>query len=198
MAIFRPEVKQGNKFTGLCKCAIVGFEDKSGSFDWADMMIEVSVLQENQEWPRTFNVSGTLEKDASGKITGGNALNRIYAFFDVIGCKAGLNTDGSWEDEAGSTIDDIAEYLTARFAKDKETVDTFGYYAYFYKEQPKKIGAKPWVKVMPMLAPTNNEGEAKIMDSVKWRKSKGFLKEFDDTATPVESADLGLSALDNL
>ena len=189
MGIFRP-VTKSNKFTGLCKCAIVGFEDKSGSFDWADMMIEVSVLQEGQEWPRTFNVSGTLEKDASGLITGGNALTRLYAFFDTIGCKAGLTTAGNWEDDNGNDIDDIAEYLTSRFAQDESNPTSFDYYAYFYKEQPKKIGAKPWVKVMPMLAPTNNEGEAKIMDSVKWRKSKGFLKEFDDTATPVESADL--------
>ena len=199
MAIFRPEAKKtGKQFTGICECAIVGFEDKTGMFDWADLMIEVSVLQKNQEWPRTFNVSGTLEKDANGKIIGGNALTRLYAFFDVIGCKAGLTTSGTWEDENGETIRDFVEYLEARFSQDSANVTSHNYCAYFYKEQPKKIGQKPWVKVMPMLALNNNEGKAKITDSVEWRKSKGFLKEFDDTAAPVESADLGLSALDNL
>ena len=51
---------------------------------------------------------------------------------------------------------------------------------------------------MPMLTRANKEGEQNIMQSVEWRKSKGFLKEWDETMAPTESADIGLGALENL
>ena len=54
MPIFRPEIKQssGNKFTGVCKFAILDFEDKSGLFDWADLYLEVEVKREDSEYSR--------------------------------------------------------------------------------------------------------------------------------------------------
>ena len=94
---------------------------------------------------------------------------------------------------------DIEEYLTSRYAQDETSDDlSFDYYAYYYKEAPKTPGGKSYVKVMPLLTKATNEGEAQIMSSVDWRKKNGYLKEYVEGATPVETADIGLSALDNL
>ena len=199
MALFKPAVKTGARYTGLCKSAIVGFTDKSGQFQYGDLLLEVSLMQEGQEWPRTMSIMGVIEKDSKGVATGGNAFKRLYDFFGTIGCKAGLNLKGDWEDEDGNPITDIEEYLTSRYAQDETSDDlSFDYYAYYYKEAPKTPGGKSYVKVMPLLTKATNEGEAQIMSSVDWRKKNGYLKEYVEGATPVETADIGLSALDNL
>ena len=81
MAIFKPEMKEstgGNKFTGICKFAIINFEDKSGMFDWADLYLDVEVKQEHSDYSRKLQIKGSFEKDSSGNITGGiwnNAAN---------------------------------------------------------------------------------------------------------------------------
>lgn len=94
MAIFKPEIKEstgGNKFTGICKFAIINFEDKSGMFDWADLYLDVEVKQEHSDYSRKLQIKGSYEKDSAGNITGGSVLKRLYTFFDAIGCKAGVN-----------------------------------------------------------------------------------------------------------
>ena len=200
MALFKPATKKGTRYTGLCKSAIVGFEDRSGQYEFGDLLLEVHLKQEGQEWPRKMSIMGVIEKDpTTNVVTGGNAFTRLYAFFEAIGCKAGLNIKGDWEDENGDVITDIAEYLTARYAQDANAKDlNFDYYAYYYKEAPKGPNKKSYVRVMPMLTRANKEGEQNIMQSVEWRKSKGFLKEWDETMAPTESADIGLGALENL
>ena len=101
MAIFKPEVKEfsgDNKFLGVNQFAIIDFEDKSGMFDWADLYLEVEVKQEFSDYTRKLQIKGSFEKDSKGKITGGSVLKRMYTFFEAIGCSAGLNVDGKWED----------------------------------------------------------------------------------------------------
>ena len=65
MGIFRPETSEsngaGNKFTGVCKFAIVDFEDKSGMFDWADLFLEVEVKQEHSDYTRKLQIKGSFE-----------------------------------------------------------------------------------------------------------------------------------------
>ena len=98
MAIFKPEgTSSFGNFTGICEFGILEFTDKSGTFDWADIFLEVKVKQKDSDYDRTLQIKGSLEKE-NGKITGGSVLKRMYHFFDQIGCGAGINVDGEWED----------------------------------------------------------------------------------------------------
>ena len=200
MAIFKPAMTEstgGNKFTGICKFAVISFADKSDMFDWADLYLEVEVKQEHSDYTRKLQIKGSFEKDASGNITGGTVLKRLYNFFDAIGCTAGLNVKGEWEAEDGTKIDNIVEYLNKGASDgDVETVSSYRYLAYFYKEQPKKPGAKSYVNVWPKVYWASDENTAKLQSDIDWLKSKGYLKELsDEVATaPAMSGD-GLSNL---
>ena len=200
MAIFKPAMTEstgGNKFTGICKFAVISFADKSDMFDWADLYLEVEVKQEHSDYTRKLQIKGSFEKDASGNITGGSVLKRLYNFFDAIGCTAGLNVKGEWEAEDGTKIDNIVDYLNKGASDgDVETVSSYRYLAYFYKEQPKKPGAKSYVNVWPKVYWANDENTAKLQSDIAWLKSKGYLKELsDEVATaPAMSGD-GLSNL---
>lgn len=200
MAIFKPAMTEstgGNKFTGICKFAVISFADKSDMFDWADLYLEVEVKQEHSDYTRKLQIKGSFEKDASGNITGGSVLKRLYNFFDAIGCTAGLNVKGEWEAEDGTKIDSIVDYLNKGASDgDVETVSSYRYLAYFYKEQPKKPGAKSYVNVWPKVYWASDENTAKLQSDIDWLKSKGYLKELsDEVATaPAMSGD-GLSNL---
>lgn len=202
MAIFRPEgvdiTNVGNKFTGICKFAIIGFEDKSGMFDWADLYIEAEVKQEHSDYSRKLQIKGSFEKDSAGNITGGSVLKRLYTFFDAIGCKAGINVKGEWEDEEGKEIDDIVAFLN-KGASDGSTIEDvtrYPYIAYFYKEQPKKPGAKSYTTVWPKVYIHSEMNKAKLKKDIDWLKGKGYLKELTDEVAnaPAMSGD-GLANL---
>lgn len=47
MAIFRPESgsSSNNSFYGICEVAIIGFEDRSSEFKWADIYLDIEVKQ---------------------------------------------------------------------------------------------------------------------------------------------------------
>ena len=186
MAIFKPEINTGftnesNKFLGINKFAIIGFEDKSELFDWADLLLEVEIKQEFSDYTRKLQIKGSFEKE-NGKIVGGSVLKRMYSFFDAIGCKAGLNVDGTWEDEKGDNIDDITSHLSMFEANPipGADIDTYPYIAYFYKEQPKKAGAKSYTVVWPKVYVDSEANRKKLKSDVDWLKGKGYLKELSD------------------
>ena len=200
MAIFRPEMSSGSSFYGICEIALNNFEDKSSQFDWADIFINVTVNQKDSEYTRDIKIAGSLEKDGGGNITGGSVLKRMYVFFDAIGCKAGLNVKGEWEDADGKPIEDIASYLDALFgqvAMPDAGLD-YNYLAYIYKEKPKKDGDKAWTRTYHKIYSNNETNKAKLEDDVKWLKGKGVIKEATDL--PVQQAGNSLqgSGLANL
>ena len=202
MAIFKPEVKEfteTNKFTGVCKFAIMGFTNKSGMFDWADLYLDVEVKQEHSDYTRSLQIKGSFEKDSSGNITGGSVLKRLYTFFEAIGCTAGVNVKGEWEDEKGDKIEDITEYLNDKFVAegDKDYEPTsYPYIADFYKEQPKKVGAKAYTTVWPKVYRFTEDNQVKLTKDITWLKGKGYLKELTDEVAnaPTMSGD-GLANL---
>jgi hypothetical protein len=200
MAIYRPAMTEstgGNKFTGICKFGIVGFEDKSGMFDWADLYLEVEVKQEHSDYSRKLQIKGSFEKDSSGNITGGSVLKRLYNFFDAISCTAGLNVKGEWETEEGHKIENIANYLNERGVDGSvDDMPVYRYLAYFYKEQPKKPGAKSYVNIWPKVYLASEENHGKLKKDIDWLKGKGYLKELSDEVqqAPVMNGD-GLSNL---
>ena len=116
MAIFKPENKSTpSGFLGPIEVGIIGFTDRSGEYDWADVFIEVELSVKNSEYSNKMSILGRLDKDSNGDIVGGSVLNRMYKMFEAMGCQAGLNVKGAWEDEHGNAIENIGSFLSERY-----------------------------------------------------------------------------------
>jgi hypothetical protein len=195
MAIFKPEMKETKStgFLGPIEVGIVGFTDRSSDFDWSDIFIEVELSVKDSEYTNRMSILGQLDKDATGKISGGHVLKRMYKFFDAIGCTAGINLDGKWEDNDNKEIKDIATFLNERFTTSSEK-----YVAYAYKKKPKP-GKKVYTEVYPRLYPNTDSGKNQCLSDVAWLKGKGIIREADANDMPQQSsAPLADSALNNL
>jgi hypothetical protein len=197
MAIFKPESKGSfTDFTGICEFGLLEFTDKSENFDWADLFIEIKVKQKNSEYDRVLQIKGEFDKE-KGKITGGSVLKRIYHLFEQIGCTAGLNVDGGWEDSDGESIEDIAKYLNDNFLKPNDSYEPpMDYLGYFYKEQPKVPGGKSYTRIYSKIYQKSDKNKEELINDIKWMKSKGYLKELSDE--PTKSASMSGSGLANL
>ena len=194
MAIFKPEdTSTGSSYLGIVEVGIVGFEDKSDLFDWADIFIEVELSIKNSEYTNRMAILGEFDKDTKGQITGGSVLKKLYRFLDMVGCNAGLTIDGKWEDEDGNVIENIATYL-----KDRYCTKTEPYIAYLYKKKPKP-GKKIYTEVYPRLYVNDATGKAACQKDTAWLKSKGHIKEATETdMIPNSDENLASSALNNL
>ena len=178
MAIFKPESSGSfTDYLGICEIALMSFTDKSKDFEWADIFIEVTVKQKGSDYDKPLQIKGSLERE-NGVVTGGSVLKRMYHFFEQIGCSAGINVQGNWEDENGDEIKDIASYLNEKFAcisMPDSPPDSYPYIAYFYKEQPKVPGGKSYTRVFTKAYQNKDENKAKLENDVNWMKSKGYL-----------------------
>ena len=138
MAIVKPKISSGgNKFYGVCEATIIGYEDKSAKFDWADVFIEVEVRLKDSEFTKKMQICGELERTGE-EVTGGSVLNRMYKFFDAIDCKAGINLKGDFEDEDGTLIlwKGIIHSLVSHMATDK--IRSLGLKAMLKWKEPKR------------------------------------------------------------
>ena len=194
MAIFKPESKgTPSGFLGPIEVGIIGFTDRSGEYDWADVFIDVELSVKNSEYSSKMSVLGRLDKDSKGDIIGGSVLNRMYKMFEAVGCNAGLTIKGLWEDEEGNKIDDIGKFLTERYTTTSEQ-----YTVYAYKKKPKP-GKKVYTEIYPRFYELNETGTKKCLDDVKWLKERGVIKEADASDMPQQTdAPLADSALNNL
>jgi len=180
MALYKPTKSEnpGVNFYGICDIAILGFEDKSDQFDWADIYLDVTIKQRGSDYTKSIRINGSFDKGPDGSISGGSVINRLYHFFDVLGVKAGINAKGGWETEDGQPIDDIAGYLTDNHGIGLETEPKdFPYLAYVYKEKPKQPGGKVFTRVHHKINNNTPEGKKKLTDDMNWMRSKGYLKE---------------------
>ena len=203
MALFKPEVTT-NSFNGICACNIISIEDKSDLFDWSDIYLQITVLQDGSKYTRNANIVGGFEKDEKGNITGGAVIKRMYTFFAALNCNAGINIKGEWEDDKGTKIDNIADYLSKYTIEwNGDSAGTDGkYLAYFYKQEPKKPGKQAYNVAHHKLYPAGGDSRNKLQNDIDWMKSKGYLKEVTEqemqTVMTIDDDKLGLSALDNL
>ena len=204
MAIFRPQGSNsaGSSFYGVCEITILGVEEKSADFEWADIYLDIEIKQKGSDYTKQLRIAGDLEKDTNGKITGGSVLKRMYNFFDIIGEKAGLTVDGTWEDENGNAIDNIANYLNQRHVAPvmPDSDPDFDYLAYVYKEKPKEKGGKVYSRVFHRLQRNDDKGRQTLESDVKWFKDKGFLKEATeaDISTPKQNVEMSSEGIGNL
>lgn len=200
MALFKPEVvKNTSGFLGVQEMGIIEFTDKSADYDWADVFIQIEVAIPNSQYTNTIDIKGSLEKNVVGEITGGSVLKRLYNIFETIGCTAGINLQGDWEDESGNEITNIAEYLNKRFAEgtpSETQVIPFNYVGYMYKVQNKKT-KKVYTDIYPKLCSNSDKGKQELDSYINWMDKKGYLKEYKETdksSTPSVTQ----AALDNL
>ena len=204
MAIFRPQGSSstGNSFYGICEIAILGVEDKSSNFEWADIYLDIEVKQKGSDYTKQLRIAGELEKDTNGKISGGSVLKRMYNFFDIIGEKAGLTVDNKWEDEDGNAIDNIASYLNQSHvgAVMPDTEPDFNYLAYVYKDKPKEKGGKVYTRVFHRIQNNDEKGRQSLASEVKWFKDKGFIKEAteSDISAPKQNVEMSSEGIGNL
>tara|TARA_R100000808_G_C2114089_1_gene127273 strand:+ start:224 stop:835 length:612 start_codon:yes stop_codon:yes gene_type:complete len=203
MALFKPEETKTNSFNGICECTIVDIQDKSAQFDWADIYLQVTLLQNGSKYTRNANIVGGFDKEPNGNVTGGSVIKRMYSFFEAINCNAGINIKGEWEDAEGNKIDDIATFLSKYTTEwDGEKAGTDGkYLAYFYKQAPKKPGKQAYNVAHYKIYPNGGNCKEQLQKDIDWMKSRGYLKEDTGEAQPVNSVDsdeLGSLALDNL
>jgi hypothetical protein len=199
MAIFKPEASNGTFIEnhGICEFGLLEFRDKSGEFDWADLFIEVLVKQKDSEYDRVLQIKGSYEKEGN-KIVGGSVLKRMYQFFDEIGCEAGIDIDGNWEDEKGNAIKDIAKYLNDNFITgNSETYEpNMDFIGYFYREHPKVPGGKSYSRVWNKIYKNKDENKPRLEKDVNWMKSKGYIKEITDEV--LQKTEMSGSGLSNL
>ena len=200
MAIFKPESNGSyTSFLGYCEFGILEFRDKSKDFDWADIYIEMRVKQKGSDYDRPLQIKGSLEKEGNaGTVSGGAVLKRMYHFFEQIGCSAGINVKGEWEDENGKKIKNIASYLSDKFlsAVIPGTNPSYNYLGYFYKETPKVPDGKVYTRVFTKVYQNKEGNKAKLSSDVQWMKSKGYLKEMADEVQV--NTDISGSGLANL
>tara|TARA_R110002020_G_scaffold25443_4_gene82827 strand:- start:1440 stop:2024 length:585 start_codon:yes stop_codon:yes gene_type:complete len=194
MAIFKPKTSSTpSGFLGPIEVGIIGFTNRSGEYDWADIFIEVELSVKNSEYSNKMSILGRLDKDSNGQILGGSVLKRMYNMFDAIQCPAGLNLDGKFEDEEGNSIEDIGEYLNKSYTTKGEQ-----YTVYAYKKKPKP-GKKVYTEIYPRLYPLGQGAVDQCLKDVAWLKSKGVIKEADESDMPQQNeSTLAATALDNL
>ena len=200
MALFKPEETKTNSFNGICECTIVDIQDKSAQFDWADIYLQVTLLQNGSKYTRNANIVGGFDKEPNGNVTGGSVIKRMYAFFAAINCDAGINIKGEWEEANGDKIDSIVEYLNQFVTKwDGESSGSDGkYLAYFYKQAPKKPGKQAYNVAHYRMYPNGGNCKEQLQKDIDWMKSKGYIKEYDEEVKEVALEDLSSLALDNL
>lgn len=177
MPRFRPNTNTGgSNFLGFLEGQIVDFIDRQSEFDWADVFIDVIFKIPNSQYPVTYSLKGTYDREDDGKIKSCSLLNRVYYLFDAIGFKGGPNTEGVWEDEAGNKIDNIETHLSSNFAKSTDS-DKYPYGIFVYKEWNDKQG-KAFKRVCPKVVLNTNDGMADLKSYVAFLKQKNLIKEY--------------------
>tara|TARA_R110002020_G_scaffold128392_6_gene287798 strand:- start:1032 stop:1625 length:594 start_codon:yes stop_codon:yes gene_type:complete len=183
MAIFKPANSEGgSKYLGICEAGVLGFQDRSSEFEWSDIFIEMEIKQKDSDYTKKLQIAGAFEKDSNGDITGGSVLNRMYKIFDTLGCDAGVNVKGQFENDKGEVIPDIASYLEDRYTTGNAVEMETPFVVYVYKSVPKPNETQSYTRVLPRLYPNDADGKAKMASDVKFLKSKGMLKEYDESA----------------
>ena len=193
MAIFKPAGADngGNssKFYGIIPVAITDFTNKSGEWSWADLFLSVTLNVEGSDYDKFLEIKGEFEKDGNGDISGGSVLNRLYKFFELIGCDAGLSVKNEWEDPDGNPIADIASYLRQRHVTGNPASTKYDFVAYIYKRKPQP-GKKAYSTVHTRLFPNTDKGKADLASHVEWMKTKGYFKEATESeAGPIANGE---------
>ena len=208
MAIFRPAKSSGGGgFLGYQEAVLSKVVDRTNEtkddgsqrFPWADLYLDVEFSVKGGQYPQKMQIAGSFDKDPSGMITGGSVLNKLYAFFDIIGFQGGINTTGTgWEDANGNVINNITDALSEYINVNPMGYEDsdYKYLIYVYKEQPKQGSDKSYTRVANSIKSNTTEGKTKLTERINFLKSRNIIKEF--AGVPKEEVNIdsmGLEAL---
>jgi hypothetical protein len=191
MAIVRPTANTGSGtgFLGFQTVAINSIVDKASNYDWADVYLEVEVQSEKSKFPNRLRITGSFDRDASGDIVESSLLKRIYYLFDAIGFEGGVDLQGNFVNAEEEKIEDIASFLSTKFADSNK----YSYAVYVYKEPDKKQPGKAWTRVQNKIVKADEMVQLK--DYIRFMKEKNFIKEVDPNA-PAPGPDLNIVSQD--
>ena len=180
---FRPEDLDtapdgGSKFLGFLPVAIMGYEDKTDLFDWADVFISVTLQLEGSQYPVEMKIVGSYDRESNGNIKTCTLLKRLYWLFDVVGFQGGPDVQGNWVDADGNSIDNLALYLEKHHVTNP-LVPRFDAYGYVYKEPGRKDPSKAYTTVYPRLVPNTDKMRTELEGYIAFLKGKNLIKEAD-------------------
>ena len=199
---FRPEEldkpQGGASWLGIKQAGVVGVLDKSDAYDWADVYLSVELDIEGSDYTQDFRLAGSFEYEPDGSLKYSPLLKRIYSFCDVIGFKGGVNMKGQWVDENDEPIDDIAGYLSAKFAQPVNNVK-HNFYCFIYQKATKQGAQKPfYTEVYPKFWPLTTKGKKEADSFVVFMRKGNKLNEYTESANnypEVQTAIKGNSQL---
>lgn len=180
---YRPETTtQGGKWLGFQDAQIVDFRDKSDQYDWADVYLEVDFRIPTSEYPVTYQLKGSYEKNDDGTIKDNSLLRRIYYLFDAIEFRGGPNRYGEWVDENDAPINNIVAFLNKHYIEpDALTSNAHPFYIYVYKEAAKD--GKAYTRVAQKIARQVAREKVDLESWITFMKSKGFIKEATESTS---------------
>lgn len=178
-----------NDFTGFLEAGIERVEDKSGQYDWADCWLDVHFKLKGSQYPQVHSIKGSFDKNPDGTIEVNRVVRQFNYLREAIGFDGGINTEGGWEMEDGTVVDNIESTLN-QFINNMNGSDNplleppHDFLIYVYREAPKKAGDKSYKRVLGKIVSNNNSGRADLESYVTYMKQKGYLKEASENDTP--------------
>ena len=208
MALFRPAKSSGGGFLGFQEAVLTKVNDRTNEtkddgakrFAWADLYLEVEFAVKGGQYPQRMQIAGSFDRGPSNEITGGSVLNKLYAFFDVIGFDGGVNLQGSWEDANGNPIENISDALSTYCNTNPlgyEDED-YNYIIYVYKEQPKKGQDKAYTRVANSISKNDATSKTKLEERINFLKSRNIIKEFNGVLKEPQAIDMSTTGKDAL
>jgi len=188
----------GSRFLGFLPVAIMGYENKSHLYSWADVFISVTLQIDGSQYATEMKVAGSYDKEANGNIKSCTLLKRLYWLFDVVGFEGGPDVQGNWVDKDGDEIKDLCKHLEDNHSTNP-LVPKFEYYAYVYKEVSKKDPSKSYTTVYPKLTPNTAAGMKDLEGYIAFIKSKGLIREWDGKSStkPVSNGEGDVNSTSN-
>jgi len=178
-----------NDFTGFLEAVIERVEDKSGQYDWADCWLDVHFKLKGSQYPQVHSIKGSFDKNPDGTIEVNRVVRQFNYLREAIGFDGGINTEGGWEMEDGSVVDNIEstlnQFINTMNGSDNPLLEPpHDFLIYVYREAPKKAGDKSYKRVLGKIVSNNNSGRADLESYVTYMKQKGYLKEASENDTP--------------
>jgi len=196
MTLLKTTTTSDSNFLGYFEAGIVDVTDRSDEFEWADAFLDVTFNLKGSQFPQIHSIKGSFDKASDGTLEINRVVRHLNYFFDAIGFNGGLNTMGTWENRDGTLIANIENQLNDHInemnGSSNPLIDPpFNHYIYLYKEPPKEVNGKSYKRVLAKITSNDNKGHKELESYVEFMKSKGYLKEADNSSIPSTSKTTG-------
>ena len=191
---YSPTNSTGQGYLGLQGARIVGVEDRTAQYDWADVFLAVELELERSKYTADLTICGTFDfHEGTEEITENSLVRHVFYFAQAVGWTGGLDIHGQFCLGDGTVIDDIERYLqdtvVPAFDEQARLVDQheYPYLVYFYKAwNPKKRRA--YHRVLNKIVQNTPEDRQELVQYLGYMRRNGYLNEYqEDTQTPKQN-----------